>query len=199
MTGVADSQGNTWVYQYDALGNLASTKYNGQLTTNLVDPVGVGCRVGQTTNNVTTRYTYGLSLVSQVTATGTNYYQFDALGSTADLVDSTGSILNSYSYSPFGGTLSSTGDAANPFTFIGQFGVSSDGNGWLNMRARSYDPAIGQFTSNDPIGLLGGDFNVRRYVLNGPTGSVDATGYDQKGGLISAPCPRKKWIRKPKT
>ena len=92
---------DSWIYEYDALGNLAATIHdglvNGQVTSttttqNLVDPTGLGNVVGQYdgSGNLIANYTYGLGLVSQVTPGGTNYYQFDALGSTADLVDSTG-------------------------------------------------------------------------------------------------------------
>jgi RHS repeat-associated protein len=178
---------DSWIYEYDALGNLAATIHNGLVngqvastttTQNLVDPTGLGNVVAQYdgSGNLIANYTYGVGLVSQVTSGGTNYYQFDALGSTADLVDSSGAIENSYSYLPFGGLMNPTVTVANPFTYVGQFGVSSDGSGLLNMRARSYDPTTGQFTSNDPIGLLGGDFNVRRYAGNDPINFFDYGG-----------------------
>ncbi len=178
---------DSWIYEYDALGNLAATIHdglaNGQVTSktttqNLVDPTGLGNVVGQYdgSGNLFATYTYGLGLVSQVTPGGTNYYQFDGLGSTADLVNVAGAIQDTYAYLPFGGLLHPADSAANPFTFAGQFGVSSDGSGLLNMRARSYDPSTGQFVSNDPIGLLGGDVNVRRYVGNAVTSRVDPAG-----------------------
>ena len=171
-------------YQYDPLGNLATTtrlqsgQTTAQVTQNVVDPTGLGNIVGQYdgSGSLLARYTYGLGLVSQNVGGAMNYYQFDALGSAADLTDSTGATVNRYGYLPFGGTLYSSGNASNPFTFVGQFGVSTDGNGLFNMRARSYDPLIGQFTSNDPLGLLGGDTNLRRYVSNAPTLATDASG-----------------------
>src|SRR5262249_27365282 len=46
----------------------------------------------------------------------------------------------------------------------------------LNMRARVYDPELGQFTSSDPLGLAGGDTNLRRYVGNRPISSADPSG-----------------------
>ena len=77
------------------------------------------------------------------------------------MTNATSGLVASYSYLPFGGLLASTGSVANPFTYVGQFGVSSDGSGLYDMRARSYDPTTGQFVSNDPLGLAGGDTNVR--------------------------------------
>ncbi len=44
------------------------------------------------------------------------------------------------------------------------------------MGFRSYDPATGQFVSNDPAGLAGGDINLRTYVGNQPTDFIDPTG-----------------------
>jgi uncharacterized repeat protein (TIGR01451 family) len=44
------------------------------------------------------------------------------------------------------------------------------------MRGRDYVVSTGQFASNDPLGLNGGDTNVRRYVSNNPTTFTDPTG-----------------------
>jgi RHS repeat-associated protein len=191
---------DSWIYGYDALGNLAVTIHNGlvngqitsQTTTqNLVDPNGGSNVVGQfdSSGDLLANYTYGLGLVSQTTPAGTNYYQFDALGSTADLVNSSGAIQNSYSYLPFGGLLNSTGSAANPFTFVGQLGVSSDGNGLFDMRARSYDPTTGQFVSNDPVGFFAGKMNLRCYAANSPLNLVDPSGRDAVSGNAYGPPP----------
>lgn len=39
-----------------------------------------------------------------------------------------------------------------------------------------YDPTIGRWTSQDPIGFEAGDANLYRYVGNGPTNGVDPSG-----------------------
>jgi RHS repeat-associated protein len=43
-------------------------------------------------------------------------------------------------------------------------------------RARYYDPKIGRFISEDPIGYEGGDINLYVYVWNDPTDFSDSTG-----------------------
>ena len=40
----------------------------------------------------------------------------------------------------------------------------------------SYDPSIGRWTQEDPIGFAGGDVNLYRYVGNSPTNHTDPTG-----------------------
>jgi RHS repeat-associated protein len=44
-------------------------------------------------------------------------------------------------------------------------------------RARYYDPAMGRFLSEDPIGF-DSDSNFYRYVRNNPTNGIDPTGLD---------------------
>jgi RHS repeat-associated protein len=48
--------------------------------------------------------------------------------------------------------------------------------GLYYYRARWYDPALGKFISEDPLGLDGGDANLYRYVGNDPVNSVDPFG-----------------------
>ncbi|OAI48016.1 hypothetical protein AYO44_08140 [Planctomycetaceae bacterium SCGC AG-212-F19] len=39
-----------------------------------------------------------------------------------------------------------------------------------------YDPSIGRFLTEDPIGLKGGDANLYRYLGNSPLNAVDPSG-----------------------
>ena len=43
-------------------------------------------------------------------------------------------------------------------------------------RHRWYDPALGRWTSEDPIGFASGDANLVRYLANQPTGRQDSLG-----------------------
>ncbi|MBY0516238.1 MAG: RHS repeat-associated core domain-containing protein [Bacteriovoracaceae bacterium] len=45
-----------------------------------------------------------------------------------------------------------------------------------DWRARYYDPSSGRFLSEDPIGFLGGDYNLYRYVRNNPVLKNDPSG-----------------------
>jgi RHS repeat-associated protein len=45
-----------------------------------------------------------------------------------------------------------------------------------DYRGRWYDPAVGRFISEDPIGFWGGDANLNRYVGNDPLNWTDPSG-----------------------
>jgi RHS repeat-associated protein len=179
--------GLTASYAYDPLGNLISQTVNGATTNYQVDPNGnlvaafSGTDVYNNSGGLIAHYTYGLGLVSQVTTTtGVGYYDFNNVGSTIGISNSSGKYVNQYTYMPFGQTSAIAAHAANPFTYVGQYGVLIDGSDLLLMGARSYAPTTGQFLSNDPIGLAGGQSNVRAYVGNDPLNEVDSSGLQEQ-------------------
>jgi RHS repeat-associated protein len=49
-------------------------------------------------------------------------------------------------------------------------------NGLYYMKARYYDPSVGRFISQDPLGFAGGDVNLYGYVRNDPVNLVDPNG-----------------------
>jgi RHS repeat-associated protein len=51
-------------------------------------------------------------------------------------------------------------------------------SGQYYNRSRIYNPALGRFTSKDPLGLNGGDTNLYRYVHNNPRIHKDPLGLD---------------------
>lgn len=170
---------DTWVYEYDLLGNRVAQTHNGVRTEYVIDPTGAGNVLAEFDGkgNLLARYTYGLDLVSTIPAVGTTaYYHFDGSGNTAQITAASGSVLNSYSYLPFGEKQTSTEAIPNPFTYVGQYGVRDEGNGLYFMRYRWYSPLLGRFTQPDPAGLDGGDVNLYRYVSNSALDFVDPLG-----------------------
>ena len=182
LVSIANPDGSVQSFQYSPLGFMigTSTASGGSTsqTNYLVDPTGLGNVVAAYNGNgsLIADYNYGLGLVSQTGPNGAGYYDFDAAGNTVGITGSSGTYVNRYSYLPFGETTTIQAALPNPFTFAGQFGVMQTGGGLLLMRARAYAPALGQFVSNDPTGLAGGDTNLRRYVQNTPLQSIDPTG-----------------------
>ncbi|HUY33447.1 MAG TPA: DUF4214 domain-containing protein [Pirellulales bacterium] len=193
LTSVVSPSGTT-TYQCNALGQLYSEDVNGTVTDLLNDPTALNAVVGQfsTAGSALAQYAYGLGLVSQTTAGGSsNFYSFDANGSTTQLTGPTGSVLDSYSYLPFGEQLSATGSAPNPFTYVGQLGVTSsaNGSGLYHMGYRWYDAGLGRFVQPDPTGIGGGDTNLYRYVNNSPVSNRDPAGLQGRDDSIISLTP----------
>jgi RHS repeat-associated protein len=63
---------------------------------------------------------------------------------------------------------------SNPFGFTARERDAE--SGLMFYRARYYDPKLGRFISQDPIGFDGGDLNLYRYVFNDPANLTDPSG-----------------------
>jgi RHS repeat-associated protein len=103
---------------------------------------------------------------------GTRYFLADALGSTLALTDSSGAVQTQYTYTPFGSTIATGATSGNSFEYTGR---ENDGTGLYFYRARYYNPAIGRFISEDPIGYRGG-INKYVYARNNPISYDDPLG-----------------------
>ncbi len=103
-------------------------------------------------------------------------YHFNAIGSTIAVTDQTQAIVDKYAYDPFGNIANQVEAIAQPFRFVGQFGVMTEPNGFYYMKARYYDPDVGRFISEDPICFDGGDVNLMAYVGNNPVTLIDPIG-----------------------
>ena len=170
---------DVWQYEYDGLDNRAVEIHNGEITHNIIDPSGLGNIVGtyDETGGLISGYVHGPDLVGFYTDIGDiHHYTFDVTGNVHEVMGSDGELLNSYVFEPFGNPIHVQETVSNPFRFVGEKGVRADPTGLIHMRARHYDPLTGRFLSTDPIGILGDDLNLYRYVHNSPTNYVDPTG-----------------------
>lgn len=117
-------------------------------------------------------------------------YHFNATGSTVAMTDSSQTMVNKYAYDPFGKVTNQEEAIPRPFKFVGQYGVMTEPNGFYYMRARYYDPNVGRFISEDPIGFEGGDVNLYAYVGNNPVNLIDPLGlsdmiFDPSSGTLT--------------
>jgi RHS repeat-associated protein len=104
-------------------------------------------------------------------ASGASSFLSDALGSTLALADASGALQTTYTYGPFGST-TAAGSSSNSVQYTGR---ENDQTGLYYYRARYYDPQIGRFISEDPIGFWGG-INFFGHVENDPINFTDPTG-----------------------
>ena len=160
--------------------------YDGEdIALRFVDPDGDGSQASSLAN----RYLHGPEVDQvfadeQFDATGqlTNviWPLADDLGTTRDLANNLGVIVNHRVFDAFGritGETDPTIDHAYAFT-----GREWDGDAQLYYyRARWYDAAVGRFISEDPIGFAAGDTNISRYVANSPTNATDPSGLTSEG------------------
>jgi RHS repeat-associated protein len=177
VTAVTPS--GTWVYTYDALGQRIAGTRDGQATEYVIDPFGLGDVVAEYSGDgaLVANYVHGLGLVSRLDpAGGAAYYAFDPAANTVALTDAADAVVNRYTYLPFGEIVSSSEALANPFTFVGLYGVMADAAGLCYMRNRWYDPCTGRFVQRDPLGISGGDVNLAVYARNRPIAVVDPLG-----------------------
>jgi RHS repeat-associated protein len=181
---------STVTYGYDQANRLAN--FNSGAATYAYD--GDGLRSSKTVSAATTAFTWdvsgGLPLVvkaggtsyvhgpgglplEQVAPDGTTHWFFhDQLGSTRALTDSAGAVAGTWSYDPYGLVVATAGSATTPFGFTGEWTDAE--TGFVYLRARYYDPAIGQFLNRDPLESLTREPHA--YAGNNPVNFTDPTG-----------------------
>jgi len=183
-------------YTYDANGNRVSTyiSSNTPTTTSYVVDTSLAYasvveEYSGTNTAPSARYDYGDDLVRMDRGSGVYYYIYDGLGSTRQLVNTTGAVTDSYGYSAFGELASrtpSTGGTANPFLFNAQQFDGASGDYFL--RARYYDQSNGRFISQDPY--KGSDetpVSLHRYLYAtaDPINFSDPSGLDSLGEVLA--------------
>jgi RHS repeat-associated protein len=114
---------------------------------------------------------------------GGNYYWYisDGLGTVRLVVSSNGTTSSTYAGDEFGRQTAVSGSAGlRQHTYVGALGVRNEvatNSELLLMGQRYYDPTLGRFLNQDPIGFVGG-LNMFTYVGNSPVDRVDPSGLD---------------------
>jgi RHS repeat-associated protein len=134
-------------------------------------------------DGLATKYIFAGNLrIARVTASDTNYFHKDHLGSSTIMTNSMGEQVEATEYLPFGQMRSHSGAKVSDYKFTDQeFDVET---GLYNYNARLYDPVIGRFISADTIVQNPSDpqmLNRYSYVRNNPLIYIDPSGHHLGG------------------
>lgn|GEM_PF-3055577 len=201
------------VYEYDLNGNLIrrgndefaydednKLVYSNVNSVETTYKIGVdGLRSSKTTAGISTDYSIdeagnvisegseeiiiGHMAVAKKIGSSYYYYLYNAHGDVTALTDSTGEIVNNYSYDPWGRIISQTENVPNDIKYAGEYQDSE--TGLIYLRNRYYDPAIGRFITEDPVKDR---LNWYAYCGNNPIRYVDPwglIGYDRLTNKIT--------------
>ncbi|MGA7698128.1 MAG: RHS repeat-associated core domain-containing protein [Thermoguttaceae bacterium] len=121
------------------------------------------------------------------------YYLTDANGNVTALVNTSGAVVERYSYSAYGKVTiydaswnvqqengQPVSNYQNDRLFAGR--EYDYATGLYYNRARWYSPNTGEFITRDPTGYAAGDANLYRYCGNNPLSYTDPTGLHASGG-----------------
>lgn len=174
ITKIVFADGSTATYRYDPLGRRSEKTVGGQTTRYVYAGASI-LREIDANGNTVARYTPGLywDETLAVRRNGViHVLETDGLGSVARTVGN-GAATSTYTYDSYGQIIAQTGTPPTPFAFQGR---EYDAESRLYYyRARHYDPRVGRFLTEDPIGLTGG-WNVYAFVRNNPLNHFDLLG-----------------------
>ena len=105
-------------------------------------------------------------VLSQTRSGVRSFYSLDPLGNTRALYDNTQTKTDTFTYTPFGTVATRTGTTTTSFQWNGGSGYYQNSATRVYVRARNYYANLGRWSTQDPIGFKGGDFNLYRYVQN---------------------------------
>ena len=179
---ISISDAATGAFTYD--GNLKRVKQviDGETIYSVYSQAGVLLHRDNVTENKFTDYirVAGQSIARVHAGGSIRYAHNDHLGSAVSETNTSSQVRWQQNFTPFGEKRDQTGgliaDAEDEEGFTGHI---SDATGLTYMQARYYDPVLGRFLSNDPVGFETGtpqQFNRYAYVHNDPINWLDPTG-----------------------
>lgn len=160
-------------FAYDPLGRRVEKVAGGTTTTFTYDAEDILREIAGAT---TTYYVHGPGidepLAKEVSGSST-YYHAEGLGSVLKVTNASGSVTHEYRYDAYGKIEAGSTQAGYSFT-----GREWDPeSGLFYYRARYFDPAMGRFISEDPIGIAAGA-NFYSYALSNPVDFTDPFGLE---------------------
>jgi len=180
MVGLDHPDGTETNYRYDPFGRRIEKDVDGEITRYVYDGPDILLEFDGTSGpDVLAAVYYHGDRTDQPLAVERGgepyFYHADHLGSIVAMSNENGDIVNVYEYDAYGQRLVADEEVANPYSYTGrEFDAESD---LYFYRARYYDPAIGRFLAEDPVGFEAGP-NLYSYVGNNPLVFTDPDGLD---------------------
>ena len=103
------------------------------------------------------------------------WYVLDRQDSIAEALDRRGQVLDALTYDAYGNILTET-DPTQRGRYAWTGRELDAETGLQYNRGRWYDPTVGQWVSQDPMGFAAGDSNLYRYATNGVADYGDPSG-----------------------
>jgi RHS repeat-associated protein len=194
----------TSYYTYNGNGQRTKKVVNGVTTVSHYSLNGQIIAESNSAGNITAEYVYlnGQPL-AKIAGTNTYYYHNDHLGTPQKMTDSSGTVVWSADYKPFGEATVTVSTITNNLRFPGQYYDAETGL-HQNWR-RDYNTVIGRYPAADPLNLgtmrilfpsqsasleslykfAPDRQNAYAYVSNKPIGWIDPWGLWGFGGIVS--------------
>lgn len=177
----------------DYFYNADGLRLGKRIDNTIVDYFYVGDKlVEMTQGSDTLHFTYDAAGASTVTYNGTTYYYLkNAQGDIVGIVNTSGTVVVSYTYDAWGnvisvtGTMANTLGALNPLRYRGY--VYDAETGLYYLQTRYYDPSMGRFICVDAFASTGQgplSSNMYAYCLNNPLLFSDSNGNSAMLALV---------------
>ncbi|WP_198306625.1 RHS repeat-associated core domain-containing protein [Dehalobacterium formicoaceticum] len=165
------SQGEVTQYQYDGEGLRTAKTNDGDTLRYHLDDQGRVLAESNGAGQVTAQNIWGHRMLARKISGSYYYYFYNGHGDVVQIVNSSGTVVNRYTYDEWGNVLSQTEGIDNPILYAGEY--YDEESGLYYLRARYYDPSVGRFISEDPArhGL-----NWYTYCFNNPVNFIDPSG-----------------------
>jgi RHS repeat-associated protein len=185
---VPGSPGQMATYEYDLDGLRTSATINGVEDRFLWDTNRELAMMVEEYRPGSSRipYVYGNGLLAQGSGASREQILQDIHSGVRRLANTTGNSTGEFSYDAFGRHLDPAGAPGPRFQYRAE--QQDPASGWTYLRARSYDPEVGRFVSEDPFeGILEDPRSRHRYLYAhaSPISFSDPTGQTTLGQVVA--------------